>query len=118
MIKALKRRGLGVTFVLGAVAALAMWSPTLASAASSSGAASAGSDCTVSAQAANAAHAHGGAGVMLAQASTITCTKTPPPPEPPFNGTPPLLFRGPAGCFSAPCFNGNVMMTQEPARWS
>jgi hypothetical protein len=114
MTKTLKRRGFGVALVLGAVAALAMATPTLASAASSSGAASAGSGCTVSAQAAKAAHAHGGAGVMLAQASSITCTtQTPPPPEPPFNGTPPLLFRGAAGCFSAPCFNGNVMMTQE-----
>ena len=34
-----------------------------------------------------------------------------PPPEPAYNGTPPLFFRGIAGCFSPPCFNGNVMMT-------
>jgi hypothetical protein len=50
---------------------------------------------------------------MEAQASTITCAQTPPPPEPAFNGTPPLLFRGPAGCFSPPCFNGNVLMTHQ-----
>jgi hypothetical protein len=36
-----------------------------------------------------------------------------PPPEPAYNGTPPLLFRGIAGCFSPPCFNGDVMMTKS-----
>jgi hypothetical protein len=113
MTKALKRRGLSVALIVGAVAALSMASPALASAASSAGAASAGSGCSVSAQAANSAHAHGGAGVMLAQASSITCRQHPPPPEPAFNGTPPLFFRGAAGCFSPPCFGGNVLMTQE-----
>jgi hypothetical protein len=37
MRRALKRRGLGVTFILGAVAALAMATPSLASAASTPG---------------------------------------------------------------------------------
>jgi hypothetical protein len=113
MTKALKRRGLGVTFVLGAVAALAMATPSLASAASSASASSAASPCTVSSQVVNSARAHGLGGVMEPQASSITCSQTPPPPEPAFNGTPPLLFRGPAGCFSPPCFNGNVLMTQQ-----
>lgn len=115
MTRALKRRGLGATFILGAVAALAIATPALASAsvASSSAAASAASRCTVSSQVVKSARAHGLRGVMEPQASTITCAQTPPPPEPPFNGTPPLLFRGAAGCFSPPCFNGNVLMTQE-----
>jgi hypothetical protein len=115
MRRALKRRGLGVTFILGAVAALAMATPSLASAASASasGAASAASRCSVSAQVLNTARAHGLGGVMEAHASTITCAQTPPPPEPAFNGTPPLLFRGAAGCFSPPCFNGNVLMTHQ-----
>jgi len=114
MIKALKRRGLGVTLILGAAAALTMASPTLASAASSSGAGSAGAACTIpAAQVLSSARAAGVGGLVIPQASSITCHTTPPPPEPAFNGTPPLLFRGPAGCFSPPCFNGNVMMTQQ-----
>ena len=113
MRKTLKRRGLGFVLVLTAAAALGVASPTLASAASSAGAASAASRCTVSSQVLNSARAHGLGGVMEPQASTITCAQTPPPPEPAFNGTPPLLFRGPAGCFSPPCFGGNVLMTQQ-----
>jgi type II secretory pathway pseudopilin PulG len=75
---------------------------------------SAASACTIpAAQVLNSAHAAGVGGLVIPQASSITCSQTPPPPEPPFNGTPPLLFRGPAGCFSPPCFNGNVLMTQQ-----
>jgi hypothetical protein len=49
-------------------------------------------------------------GVLVA-AVTSTGKGHKPPPEPAYNGTPPLLFRGPPGCFSPPCFDGDVMMT-------
>ena len=61
----------------------------------------------------SAAHADHLSGVVVAGASTITGGNHKPPVEPPFNGTPPLFFRGAAGCFSPPCFNGNVLMTQQ-----
>ena len=115
MTKAYKWRSLGVAFILTAVAALGMATSTLASAAPSASAASAaGAPCTIPAgQVLSSARAAGVGGLVLPQASSITCRQHPPPPEPAFNGTPPLFFRGAAGCFSPPCFNGNVMMTQE-----
>jgi hypothetical protein len=114
MTTALKRRGLGMAFTLGAVAALAFATPTLASAASSASATPASSACSISAShVMSSARAHGIGGVVI-PADTIACTQTPPPPEPAFNGSPPLLFNGsPPNCIFQPCDNGNVMMTRQ-----
>src|SRR5215469_5084942 len=60
----------------------------------------------------NSARAAHVSGVMVA-AVTSTGKVHKPPPEPAFNGAPPLLYRGPAGCFSPPCLDGHVMMTAE-----
>jgi hypothetical protein len=106
---------LGMAFTLGAVAALAFATPTLASAASSASATQASSPCSISAsQVVSSARADGIGGVII-PADTIACTQTPPPPEPAFNGTPPLLFNGVNGgtCFFQPCANGDVMMTRQ-----
>jgi hypothetical protein len=120
MTKAHKRRGLGVAVILAAVAALAMATPTAASARPLSSDTSAGPPCSISAQqVTNTARAHSMPirGVLVAtgistSTSTSGCHK--PPPEPAFNGVPPLLFNGsPPVCTFAPCFNGNVMMTKS-----
>ena len=112
MTKAFKRRGLGVAFILTAVAALGMATATLATAAPSASTASANAPCTISTgRVIGAAQADHLGGVVIPAAEGIACTQTPPPPEPAFNGTPPLLFRGAAGCFAPPCFGGNVLMT-------
>ena len=75
---------------------------------------------------ARAAHVSG----VTVAAVTSTGKNHKPPPEPAYNGAPPLFFRGPPGCFSPPCFNGDVMMTAStgplvvvpifwnPAGWS
>jgi hypothetical protein len=114
MIKAYKRRGLGVAFILTAVAALGMATATLATAAPSASTASANAPCTISAsRVIGAAQADHLGGVVIPAAEGIACTQTPPPPEPAFNGTPPLLFNGnPPTCFFQPCDSGNVMMTR------
>jgi hypothetical protein len=113
MTSAVKRRGLGMTLTLGAVAALALAAPALASAAPSASATPANSPCTISAShVMSSARANGIGGVVI-PAATVACEQTPPPPEPAFNGTPPLLFNGnPPTCFFQPCDNGDVMMTR------
>lgn len=114
MVKTRKRRGLGVALILAAATAFAMASPAVASAATSATAASANHCSIAASQIENSARAAGVSGVVIPAATGIACkSTTPPPPEPAFNGTPPLFLRGPAGCFSTPCFNGNVMMTPQ-----
>ena len=58
----------------------------------------------------NSAHRAHVSGVLVA-AVTSNGKGHKPPPEPAFNGTPPLFFRGRAGCVSPPCLGGNVLMT-------
>jgi hypothetical protein len=113
MTKAHKRRGLGVAVILAAVAALAMATPTAASARPLSSDTSAAPPCTISAsQVMNAGHNIHVSGIIVAAGNSCTGAGHKPPPEPAFNGTPPLLFHGsPPTCFFAPCENGDVMMT-------
>src|SRR5215469_12003445 len=104
MTRVFKRRGLGLAVTLGAVAAVGMATPMLASAAPTT---------AHGAHSVSVPRAKGGtqhiAGVIPAQAIAPRAT-TPPPPEPAFNGTPPLLFH-PTNCIFAPCENGAVLMT-------
>ena len=121
MTKARKRRGLGVALILAAVAALAMATPTVASATTSASATLSASatpanpPCTISAnQVISSARTQGIGGVITAAGTSTSCQDPPPPPEPAFNGTPPLLFHGsPPVCSSSPCNHGDVMMTRE-----
>lgn len=121
MAKAYKRRGLPVAFTLAAVAALALATPTLASAAPVTSAASAASatsanpPCTISpSQVNSSARSQGIGGVITAAGTSSSCQDPPPPPEPAFDGFPPLLFHGsPPTCYFSPCENGNLMMTRK-----
>ena len=115
MNKAHKRRGLGVALILAAVTALALATPTAASATSRASGTAANPPCTISAnQVISSARTLGIGGVIVAAGTSTSCQDPPPPPEPAFNGTPPLLFHGsPPTCSSAPCNNGDVMMTRK-----
>ena len=119
MTKAHRRRGLGAALILAAAAALAMATPTGASARPLSADTAAAPPCNISAQQVNSSarshHPNPLGGVIVATgASTSTGGCHKPPPEPAFDGTPPLLFHGsPPTCNFSPCFDGNVMMTKS-----
>lgn len=119
MNKARKRRGLGVAFTLAAAGALAMATPTVASAtASRADAPTAGPPCTVSAsQVTSTARTLQIGGVIIAAGTSSTCEDPPPPPEPAYNGTPPILFHGippTANCVPGTvCDDGDIMSTRE-----
>jgi hypothetical protein len=112
MTVAHKRLGLGAALILAAGTLLALTTSTSASAITTSSGAPTAPPCTISApQVVSAGHSHHFSGIVVAAGDSCTGAGHKPPPEPAFNGTPPLLFRGAAGCFAPPCFGGNVLMT-------